>query len=201
MSQSVIYLASTSPRRRTLLETLRLPFEQCAVDVDESVLAGESAEQLVTRLAAAKASQCRRRDSPTLGPILAADTVVVLDGNVMGKPTSRADGLQMLSRLSGRSHQVMTAVVVDTGAAQQQCLSISDVAFRDITAAEIAAYWATGEPVDKAGGYAIQGLGAIFVAALSGSFSGVMGLPIFETAALLRRAGMEVLPVSPETGS
>jgi len=123
-------------------------------------------------------------------PVLAADTSVVLDGAVLVKPTDRADGERMLRQLSGRTHSVLTAVALAGATDVQSRLSRSDVRFRDLSAAEVAAYWDTGEPHDKAGGYAIQGAGAVFVADLRGSYSGVMGLPLYETAELLALQGV-----------
>ena len=124
---------------------------------------------------------------------LGADTSVVLDGEVMGKPRDRTRGLEMLGRLSGRSHQVLTAITLVDGAREAMRLSVSTVTFRATTAAERDAYWNTGEPLGKAGGYAIQGRAAIFVAHLEGSFSGVMGLPLYETAQVLNEFGIAVL--------
>jgi septum formation protein len=182
---STIVLASASPRRRELLQQLGVPHVVMAVDVDETPLPGESAQQLVTRLALAKAQEGARRDSVSR-PVLGSDTAVVVDGMVYGKPVDRADGLSMLAALSGRTHQVITAVALVHGAHVSQASSCTDVTMRDITAAEAAAYWETGEPQGKAGGYAIQGRGALFIAHISGSYSGVMGLPLYETAQLLQ---------------
>jgi septum formation protein len=125
-------------------------------------------------------------------PVLAADTTVVLDGVIFGKPGSREHGLEMLDRLSARTHEVLSAVALASRTGVQLRLSVSEVRFRTITEAEAAAYWETGEPRDKAGGYAIQGLGAVFVESLAGSYSGVMGLPLCETAELLRSAGLSL---------
>jgi septum formation protein len=125
-----------------------------------------------------------------MAPVLAADTAVVLDGKILPKPTDAQDGARMLRELSGRTHEVLTAIALATGRGVQSRLSRSQVTFRAITAAEAQAYWDTGEPHDKAGGYAIQGCAAVFVADLRGSYSGVMGLPLYETAALLELEGV-----------
>lgn len=182
---ATIVLASASPRRRELLQQLGVPHVVLTVDVDETPFPGESAQQLVTRLALAKAQEGARRDSASR-PVLGSDTAVVVDGMVYGKPVDRADGLSMLAALSGRTHQVITAVALVNGTHVSQASSCTDVTMRDITAAEAAAYWETGEPQGKAGGYAIQGRGALFIAHISGSYSGVMGLPLYETAQLLQ---------------
>lgn len=183
-----IYLASTSPRRRELLAQLGIGFVPLDVTVDETPLPDEHPAAYVSRLALAKARAgwqvpARRHDWPVLG----ADTTVVVDGTLLGKPRDRADGLAMLARLSGRSHQVLSAVALVQGAHEAVRQQVSTVRFRTLDSAECQAYWATGEPADKAGGYAIQGRAAAFIADLQGSYSGVMGLPLFETAELLRR--------------
>jgi septum formation protein len=169
-------------------------FQVLGVEVDESIDAGELPAAYVSRLAVAKAraglAACETRGA-TPRPILAADTAVVIDGEILGKPKDAADGVRMLGRLSGRTHEVLTAVaLVMSGHGTCACLSRSSVRFREIAAAEALEYWNTGEPADKAGGYAIQGRGAVFVADLRGSYSGVMGLPLFETAELLRSASV-----------
>lgn len=186
-----VYLASGSPRRRELLTQIGVPFQLLSVAVDESVVAGEAAEAYVARLAHRKAlAGLRARPTGEIAPVLAADTSVVLDGAVLVKPTDRADGERMLRRMSGRTHSVLTAVALAGATGVQSRLSRSEVRFRDLSAAEVAAYWDTGEPHDKAGGYAIQGAGAVFVADLRGSYSGVMGLPLYETAELLALQGV-----------
>jgi len=157
-------------------------------DIDETVLAGESAVDYVVRMARAKA-----RTVPAHGaalPVLAADTTVVIDARICGKPAHAEDGIAMLLQLSGRTHQVLTAVALASAGELHHRLSRSEVRFRHLTLAEAIAYWNTGEPRDKAGGYAVQGHGAVFVEHLSGSYSGVMGLPLFETAELLAAAGV-----------
>ncbi|HKT31380.1 MAG TPA: Maf family protein [Gammaproteobacteria bacterium] len=194
MSAHFIYLASQSPRRAELLRQLGLRFEVLDVNVDETPRAGEAAEACVTRLARAKVEAARARlGRGRSAPILAADTAVALDQVIFGKPRDRNEALEMLARLSGRSHRVLSAVAVWGADALRTALSISQVTFRAINAAEAAAYWETGEPEGKAGGYAIQGRGAVFVERLEGSYSGVMGLPLYETAQLLRAAGVTVL--------
>ncbi|HUA24286.1 MAG TPA: Maf family protein [Steroidobacteraceae bacterium] len=184
----VICLASMSPRRRELLAQIGVPHTVVAAHVDESLLPGEAPTDYVARLARLKATKIRQQGE-TL-PVLAADTTVVLEGVVYGKPDSRADAIAMLQSLGGRTHQVLTAVALATGQGVALRVNCSSVRFRNIQRAEIEAYWETGEPHDKAGSYAIQGYGAVFVAALSGSYSGVMGLPLFETAELLCDAGI-----------
>lgn len=186
------YLASASTRRRQLLEQLGLRFEVMAADVDETPLPGEAPADYVLRLARAKAEAAAHRlGSPTV-PVLAADTAVVLEAAILGKPRDREEGLAMLARLSGRRHQVLSAVALWRAGRLDTALSRSEVGFRGISAEEARSYWETGEPADKAGGYAIQGLGAVFVEHLEGSFSGVMGLPLFETVELLQKAGVRV---------
>ena len=184
-----LVLASASPRRRELLAQIGVPHEVRAADVDERLLEGEAPAAGALRLAAAKA----RAVPAALGtgrPVLGADTIVVLDGVTLGKPRDREDALAMLARLSGRTHRVLSAVALATAQGVAQRLSDSAVRLRALTPAECVAYWETGEPADKAGAYAIQGRGAVFIAALEGSYSGVMGLPLFETAELLAAAGI-----------
>ncbi len=191
MSTDFVYLASGSPRRRELLQQIGVAFRVLGAPVDEAVLAGEVPAAYVARLAAAKAG-CgweSRRDAAAV-PVLAADTAVVLDGNILGKPVDRQDAEGMLRQLSGRTHEVLTAVALRTVSGLQAAISHSEVTFRAISASEAQAYWETGEPRDKAGAYAIQGRAAVFITDLRGSFSGVMGLPLFETAALLSAAGI-----------
>ena len=185
-----IVLASQSPRRRALLDQIGVAHEALPVDVDETAHPGEAPAEYVLRLALAKA-----RAGRTLRPhrlVLGADTAVVVDDAILGKPADRADALAMLARLSGREHRVLTAVAL-VGGREESRLSVSHVRFRRIGDVEAQAYWATGEPADKAGGYAVQGIGAVFVEQLTGSYSGVMGLPLYETAELLRRAGIDPL--------
>ena len=190
MKKDFLCLASASPRRSELLRQIGVPFEVRAADIKEEQLRGELPDVYVLRLAAAKAEavwaampEVERR------PVLAADTAVVLDGHVLGKPLDAAEAAGMLERLSGRTHRVLTAVALRVAAGVETRLSQSEVRFRATTAAERVQYCATGEPFDKAGGYGIQGRAAVFVEELRGSYSGVVGLPLFETAELLTRYG------------
>jgi septum formation protein len=191
MSADFVYLASASPRRRALLAQIGVPFQVLTVMVDEARRPGEAPDAYVLRLAREKADagwQARPLRHPS--PVLAADTTVVLDGRILAKPADRSEGERMLRELGGRTHAVLTAVAVATAEGLISRTSRSEVTFRAISAAEARDYWATGEPRDKAGGYAIQGGAAIFIADLRGSYSGVMGLPLFETAELLQQAGV-----------
>ncbi len=191
MSHPPLVLASASPRRRQLLAGLGLEFEIEVADIDETPAAAEAAPVYVERMALEKARAVAARRGDAL--VLGSDTSVVVDGEILGKPRHRDEGLAMLARLSGRTHQVLTAVALVAPDGEEGCrLSVSEVTFRPLSEAERVAYWATGEPADKAGGYAIQGRAAIFVSRLEGSFSGVMGLPLFDTAELLRRFGLDV---------
>jgi nucleoside triphosphate pyrophosphatase len=187
-SSPVLCLASSSPRRRALLEQIGVAHQVDPADIDETRLAQEPPREYVMRLACAKALEVRAR-RPAI-PVLGADTAVVLGDEVLGKPRDRQDGLAMLARLCGRAHRVLTAVALVTQAGLTTALSESTVRLRACTEVERETYWDTAEPCDKAGAYAIQGLGAVFVESLEGSFSGVMGLPLFETARLLGGAGV-----------
>lgn len=191
-----IYLASASPRRRELLQQIGVPFRVVTTQIDEAVLPGEAPSRYVERLAAAKAQDgwvrsCDAGHADALPdvPLLAADTAVILDGRILGKPKDRDDAQGMLKVLNGRTHEVLTAVALRTREGLQSRISRSEVTFRAVSAAEARAYWETGEPADKAGAYAIQGRAAVFISELRGSYSGVMGLPLFETAEMLRAAG------------
>lgn len=182
----LIYLASASPRRSALLAQIGVAHRVAPVHVDESVVAPEGPEKYVTRLAALKADTLwDSLPAEQRLPVLGSDTSVVVDRAILGKPSNEDDCVRMLELLSGRTHQVHTAVAVRTGQGSDVRLSISDVTFRELSKAEMRAYWQTGEPVDKAGGYAVQGRGAIFIRHIAGSYSGIMGLPLFETAELL----------------
>jgi septum formation protein len=193
MSQVVtpeLLLASKSPRRSEILTALGVPFRTVSVDVDESPLDGETPVEMVSRLAAAKA------EAVEVGPdsiALGADTEVVIDGQALGKPRDEAEALAMLQRLSGRVHKVLTGVAINGPHGTHSVLSETDVYFREIGRDEALAYWQSGEPVDKAGAYGVQGLGGMFVERIDGSYSGVVGLPVFETVALLRGAGFDVM--------
>jgi septum formation protein len=191
-SHPQLYLASGSPRRQELLAQMGLQFQVVSSSVDEAIEQGETAEIYVRRLAVAKALAGANVVADTSRPVLGADTSVVIDNDILGKPRHQNDALTMLTRLSGRVHRVYTAVALVQGSRQLDVLSVSAVSMRVITLAEQIAYWQTGEPADKAGAYAIQGLGAVFVNRLEGSFSGVMGLPIAETAALLSQFGISI---------
>lgn len=182
-----IVLASSSPRRRQLLEMLRLPHRIIVPDVDETMLAGEDPERYVIRLAHAKARAVVPRAPGDI--VLAADTTVVLDGDVFAKPDDPADAVRMLGRLQGRTHQVMTAVAVAQGDRIEHALDVSSVTFRPATPETLADYVSTGEPLDKAGAYAIQGLGALLIERVEGDLFGVMGLPLRLAIDLLGRFG------------
>lgn len=180
-----IYLASRSPRRHELLGQIGVRYAAIETNVDETMQSDESAEIFVVRLALEKARAGRRQLGGVMSaPVLGADTVVVLDHDVLGKPRDKADAVRMLKRLSGNTHQVYTGVAM-VGEFESTRLNVSNVTFRDISDAEIEAYWDSAEPADKAGAYAIQGRAAVFVEELRGSYSGVMGLPLYETAHLL----------------
>lgn len=191
MTEIALYLASRSPRRRELLNQLGLAYALLAANVDEQPWPGEDPRQYVERLALAKA-RAGREVAGTPHPVLGADTAVVCSGRILGKPTDADDALAMLRLLSGREHRVLTAIAL---LGEQEWTAISDtgVSFRVIEPVEAAAYWASGEPRDKAGAYAIQGRGALFVQHISGSYSGVVGLPLFETAELLAHEGVRSL--------
>lgn len=178
-----LYLASTSPRRRELLQQLGLEFSVLRVDVDESPLSGETPEQYVARLAGEKARA--GLSGIVEGVVIAADTTVVLGDKLLGKPASRDEAIAMWTQLSGREHRVLTGVAVADQHAMHVEVVATSVRFREIALEEMQAYWASGEPADKAGGYAIQGRGAVFVSGINGSYSNVVGLPLTETAALL----------------
>jgi septum formation protein len=187
---SQIILASASPRRRELLNQIGVRHLVQTTDVDETPLPNEHPENYVRRLALEKALACRAKFNPQL-PILAADTSVVLDKKIMGKPQNEEDALAMLRQLSGKTHQVFTAIAL-IGKNQHVAVSVTEVVFKTLTDNEIRAYWQSGEPVDKAGSYAIQGKGSLFIVRINGSFSGVMGLPLFETSQLLTAEGIEL---------
>jgi len=194
MKLQAIYLASASPRRSALLRQIFVPHQILIPNIDESRLPAESPADYVVRLARAKAQHIWSRLKPeAIKPVLAADTTVALRTDVgeeiFGKPADRTEGVTMLQRLAGRSHLVYTAVALAHPGGLEHGLSVSEVTFRALSAAECQAYWESGEPQDKAGGYAVQGLAAAFITGLSGSFSGVMGLPLAETAQLLSRVG------------
>jgi septum formation protein len=195
-----IYLASQSPRRRQLLEQLGVAYQLLLPDADEDaesledVLPGESPTayvQRVTRLKLAAAVARMKRRSVAAAPVLCSDTTVALGRTIYGKPADARDAMRMLGELSGRTHRVLTAVAVQRGRQVHEALSVSQVSFEPMSAAQIKAYVATGEPLGKAGAYAVQGRVAMHIRRISGSYSGIMGLPLYETAALLRKAGFK----------
>jgi septum formation protein len=185
-----LYLASQSPRRAELLRQIGLPFQLLPIEVDETPLAGELPADYVVRVAAAK-SRCGWQQLEVAAlppmPVLGADTAVVLQGRIMGKPVDRQHGLAMLESLSGQTHQVMTALSYAYQGREWAALNTTEVTFRTLSAAEIAQYWRSGEPLGKAGAYAIQGFAAVFVEQIKGSYSAVVGLPLLETSQLLQK--------------
>lgn len=199
--QARIYLASRSPRRRELLRQIGVHFDLLVfrggergedADVDETPLDGEGVERYVERLALTKAEAGFRRlhwRSLPHHPVLAADTTLELDDRIIGKPADADDAAAILQRLSGRTHRVLTAVAMSDGTRTRSRISISEVRFRALSDVEIRHYVASGEPMDKAGAYGIQGRAAIFVEEIRGSYTGIMGLPLFETAQLLDTFG------------
>ncbi|SCX39255.1 septum formation protein [Nitrosospira sp. Nsp1] len=205
LSENRIYLASRSPRRRELLKQIGVNFGTLLLreapprgaDMAEIVLSGEAPADYTRRIAVVKAEMGRARlleRRLTELPVLAADTAVVLGERIFGKPENVAHAKEMLSALSGQTHQVLTAVAVAAQNGIQVSMSRSVVRFRDISEHEIQCYLSVGEALDKAGSYAIQGMAAVFIAEISGSYSGVMGLPLFETAQLLQESGVEIFP-------
>jgi len=199
-----IYLASKSPRRRELLRQVGIDFDILSlradpargIDVSEDAYANEPAQDYVARVAREKGAFAwnvlHLRRMP-LRPVLSADTTVTLDGEILGKPNDPKEAYAMLERLSGRTHQVLTSVALHYTDVFEQVTQVSDVRFAKLTPAAIRAYCATPEPYDKAGAYGIQGLAALFIEHIEGSHSGIMGLPVFETAQLLQKAGVSIL--------
>ena len=188
-----LILGSSSPRRQMLLEQLGITFTIDAPAVDETPLAGEVPQDYVLRLAEEKANEVAARNPDAV--VLSADTIVFHGGKLLGKPGSKAEGLAMLRALSNSTHEVVSGVAV-AGIRAEQFFVSSRVRFRELSEAEIAWYWETGEPVDKAGSYGLQGIGSAFVASIEGSYSNVIGLPLVETVAALRKSGVECLGVS-----
>ena len=180
----MIYLASQSPRRRELLDQIGVHYQCIPADIDETPLPAENPRDYVRRMAIGKAENIHQTHSDH--PVLGSDTSVVLNNRILGKPECKKDAVEMLMSLSARSHQVLTGIALVHEETDYR-LSVSEVLFRQISRAEAERYWASGEPTDKAGGYGIQGLAAIFVQSISGSYSGIMGLPLFETAQLLQQ--------------
>jgi septum formation protein len=190
-----LILASASPRRRELLDQIGMLYIVQPVDIDETPFDKEVAVDYVKRVAAEKSRVCFKNNDSDL-PVLAADTSVVIDGNILGKPTNKEHAVDMLKQLSGQTHSVYTAVSVRSRAQadSHDCVvSKTEVTFRALSAQEIERYWQTCEPKGKAGAYAIQGMASIFVKSIKGSFSGVVGLPLFETAGLLSKHGIEII--------
>ncbi|AMN46642.1 hypothetical protein ACG33_05930 [Steroidobacter denitrificans] len=191
ISKPLIYLASASPRRSALLHQIGVAHHVWPLAVDEQVHAAEQPACYVQRLAGTKARTlwAQLAEAARL-PVLAADTAVAIDKNILGKPRDEADGLRMLALLSGRTHEVYTAVALCREDACDLALSVSEVTFRSLSQKEMSAYWHSGEPADKAGAYAIQGRAALYIEHIAGSYSGIMGLPLFETGRLLAAAGL-----------
>jgi len=187
-----IHLASSSPRRHEILMAMDIKFTAAGVDIDESRYDDEPASDMVVRLAMAKASAARKIVPQSI-PVIGADTAVALEDQVLGKPESEDEAIKMLASLSGREHKVLTGVALDYSGEITTTISVTEVRFREIHPNEVSIYWQSGEPHDKAGAYGIQGIGGIFVEYISGSYSGVVGLPVFETAELLSNAGLCIL--------
>lgn len=184
----MLVLASASPRRAELLRQIGLSFEIRPVEIDESVLPDELPEEYVLRLAEEKSRAALGEFST--GPVLGSDTAVVAGDEIFGKPTDYSDFLKMMKVLSGARHKVMSSVAVLDSQRVKTAISVTDVHFRKLSDTDIENYWHTGEPLDKAGGYAIQGIAAAFIERIDGSYSGVMGLPLYETAEILSDFGM-----------
>ena len=182
----MIWLASASPRRRELLKLLGVEFDVVTPDIDESVLPNEAPGDYVMRMAKEKGRAAGRMLSAA-AVILSADTSVIRGGVILGKPEDEADAVTMLNELQNATHQVLTAVVLTRGDRQSEALSVSEVDFGPMTEEEISAYWQTGEPADKAGSYGIQGIGGQFIKEIRGSYTGIVGLPLYETRMLLKQ--------------
>lgn len=189
-SNPLIYLASASPRRSALLDQIGVAHRVQPVEVDERALTSEPPDQYVRRLAVLKAETLwQQLPTEERQPVLGADTAVVLDAEILGKPRDEQDCLRMLGLLSARTHQVFTAVALRATAGCEARVNLSEVTFRTLAAEEIRRYWHSGEPADKAGSYAVQGRAALFIERIAGSYSGIMGLPLFETGELLAAIG------------
>jgi septum formation protein len=189
-SNSLIYLASASPRRSALLDQIGVRHRVQPVDVDETARGDEAADQYVRRLAVLKAETLwEKLAAAQRQPVLGADTAVVLDDEILGKPRDEQDCTRMLKLLSARTHQVFTAVALRASDGCQSRVNVSEVTFRKLADEEIQRYWRSGEPADKAGAYAVQGRAALFIERIAGSYSGIMGLPLFETGELLAAIG------------
>jgi len=199
MTDPVLILASASPRRKELLQSLGITTHVCSADIDESQLKGELPENYVERLALEKAktvmsllSQDAQVEMGNL-PILAADTIVTLNQQLFGKPKSQDDAIAIWQTLSGKTHEVMTAIALLKESQQYTALSTSKVSFKELNQQEMEMYWQTGEPVDKAGAYAVQGFASAWVKSISGSYSGIVGLPLYELNGLLKKVGLSWL--------
>jgi septum formation protein len=191
-----LYLASASHRRRAILEQMGITHSVLPQYINEQRKPNEAPDDFVCRLAITKAETARaslKKDD--LGACLGSDTTVVCKGEIFEKPVDEADALRILMALSGQTHQVMTAVALATQETTFVIQSVSEVTFRELSEAEIRAYWSSGEPADKAGAYGIQGLGAIFVSKIKGSYSGIMGLPVMETLCLLEEVGITPITI------
>ena len=188
-----IYLASGSPRRQELLHQMGVSFIVIPQFVKEVHKPGESPEEFVTRLAVQKAADGLSRQTNRRIPVLGSDTAVVLDGKILGKPGSREQAIEMLLSLSAHTHQVMTAVALKNEQKTEVVISVSEVSFSKLSREMCENYWHTGEPADKAGSYGIQGKGALFISNINGSYSAVMGLPIFEAGTILNKFGIKIL--------
>ncbi|MDA1370210.1 MAG: Maf family protein [Proteobacteria bacterium] len=200
MSSTQLILASASPRRQQLLTQLGVAHQVSAQNIDETRIAGEAPVDFVCRMAMEKArAALLQLDAADETVILASDTVVVCAGEVLGKPLDRGDAVSMLLKLSDKVHQVLSAITVLNKHRESSACSMTRVQFREIQAEEADQYWQTGEPAGKAGAYAIQGFGAAFVKTIDGSYSGVMGLPLFETAQLLSEFGIPCWQIATET--
>lgn len=185
-----LILASSSPRRRELLNQVGMAYQVIVADIDESIRPGEEAGEYVCRMAREKALEVHQRDGVTVA-VLGADTAVVVNGLVLGKPVDREDAIRMLESLSGRTHEVWSAVaLVSPGGGLRQRLNITRVTFSELDRAWIESYCDSGEPMDKAGAYGVQGIAAQKISHMEGSYSGVMGLPLHETAEILQAAGV-----------
>ncbi len=192
--QPELYLASKSPRRQQLLKQVGVTFYKLCLDYQEKVVPGDSAEATVCRLAEEKAEAGWKHKHRQLNlPVLGADTLVKHSGRMLGKPENLSQAKEILRLLSGSKHEVVSAICMIQDDKKVSMLSSSTVFFREISGLEIEHYWASGEPADKAGAYAIQGIGAVFIKRIEGSYSGVMGLPIYETGQLLKKFNIEIL--------
>lgn len=185
-----IILASASPRRKELLDQINVTYSVYPVDIDETPHLNEAPLEYVLRMANEKSLACIERLGREI-PVLSADTIVVLGTRILGKPKDQDDAIAMLTQLSGKTHQVFSAVSL-RGREDHQAVSMTEVTFRPLSQSEILSYWLSGEPRDKAGSYGIQGLGGLFAESIKGSFTGVVGLPLFETAELLLKQGIKI---------